>query len=233
MKLKILTLILTLLMLTSCSGGIDADKFFSLNFYETEVIPATTYLERGEVAAVEFSAADAFSGIEVLAAKVAEDDTLTVTLYEFNTDYETTIKKGKKVESATFRGYESRDTLLLSFKTVGAGKYLLTFSTKSNAGICVAAYPSEQAKDNVRFYLNGEVYTSGAYYAAVIFNGIRFDKNYFQSISVPTEPDPEVPEEEPTAPSEEPEIPTEEPENGENINEDLTDLPGYVPEAVN
>ena len=233
MKLKFFALIFALLMLTSCSEKIDADRFFSMNFYETEVIPSTTYLERGEIAAIEFYAADEFSGIEVLAAKVGEDDTLTVTLYEFDTDYETTVKNGKKVESATFRDYENRDTLLFSFKTVKNGKYLLTFSTKNNAGICVAAYPSEQAKDHVNFYLNGESYTAGAYYAAILFNGNRLDKNYFQN-TAPVEP---IPDKQPDTPEETPDNPSETPENeqenGENINENLTDLPGYVPEAVN
>ena len=158
-----------------------------------------------------------------MAAKVADDDTLTVTLYEFNTDYATTLKSGKKVESATFRDYESRDTLLLSFRSVNAGKYLLTFSTKNSAGICVAAYPSAEADGNVKFYLNGEDYTSGAYYSAVIFNGIRLDKDYFKQEVVPVEPTPEEPENEP----ENSEEPTEIPE------EDPTELPEDEPETVN
>ena len=237
MKSKIFALLSAMLLLTSCSGGIDADTFFSINFYENEVIPATTYLERGEIAAVEFTAAEEFSGIEVLAAKVSEDDTLTVTLYEFETDYATTLKNGKKVESATFRDYESRDTLLLSFKTVSAGKYLLTFSTKSSAGICVAAYPSEQAKNNAVFYLNGTEYTDGAFYAAVIFNGNRLNMNYFEASSATPEPVPEVPSEVPEDPAETPENDAEnvetDPEIPTESDENPIDLPGYVPETGN
>lgn len=236
MKSKFFILIAALLLLTSCSGSIGAERFFAMNFYEAEVIPATTYLQRGEIAAVEFYAAEPFSGIEVLAAKVAEDDTLTVTLYEFNTDYATTLKKGKKVESATFRDYESRDTLILSFKTADSGKYLLTFTTKNNAGICVATYPSEQAKNNVKFYLYGEEYTVGAFYSAVLFNGNRLDKNYFQNISTPVEPTHDVPTEN-DEPTETPEI---DPENSEepteipdDTEENPMDLPGYVPEYGN
>ena len=99
MKTKLFALISLLLLLTSCSSGVTSDRFFTLDFYETEVIPSTTYIERGEIAAVEFYAAVEFSGIEVLAAKVAEDDTLTVTVYKFDTDYKTTLQKGKKVET--------------------------------------------------------------------------------------------------------------------------------------
>lgn len=237
MKSKFFAIISALLLLTSCSGGIDADRFFSMNFYETEVIPATTYLDRGEVAAIEFTAAEEFSGIEVLAAKVSDDDTLTVTLYEFKTDYATTLKDGKKIESATFRDYESRDMLLLSFKTVNAGKYLLTFSTKSSAGICIAAYPSEQAKGTVTFYLNGTEYTDGAFYAAVLFNGNRLDMNYFTKDPAPIDPTPEVPEVTPDEPAETPETdpensaePTEIPDETE---ENPMELPGYVPENGN
>ena len=98
MKLKFLTIILALFTLTSCSQGISSERFFAMEFYEKEVIPSTVYLERGETAAVEFYAAAEFSGIEVLAAKVSDDDTLTVTLYKFNADYETTIKDGKVIE---------------------------------------------------------------------------------------------------------------------------------------
>lgn len=209
MKTKLFALISLLLLLTSCSSGVTSDRFFTLDFYETEVIPSTTYIERGEIAAVEFYAAVEFSGIEVLAAKVAEDDTLTVTVYKFDTDYKTTLQKGKKVESATFRGYESRDSLMMSFKTAPKGKYLLTFSTKSNAGIGLAAYPSESAKGEVKFYLNGTEYTDGAFYAGVIFNGDRLNKNYFKNEAptppvTPSEPIPEVPvaPETPTNPEE-------------------------------
>ncbi len=237
MRSKIFLIIATVLLLTSCSGSIDSERFFAMNFYETEVIPATTYLQRGEVAAIEFYAADPFSGIEVLAAKVSDDDTLTVTLYEFDTDYQTTLKNGKKVESATFRDYESRDTLLLSFKTADSGKYLLTFSTKNNAGICVAAYPSEQAKDNVKFYLYGEEYTVGAFYSAVLFNGNRLDKNYFQNTSTPAEPIPEEPETDPDEPTETPENDPESSEEPIEIPDENADnpmdLPGYVPESGN
>ena len=209
MKLKFLTIILALFTLTSCSQGISAERFFAMEFYEKEVIPSTVYLERGETAAVEFYAAAEFSGIEVLAAKVSADDTLTVTLYKFNADYKTTIKDGKVIEKATFRNYESRDTLLLSFKTAPEGKYLLTFSTKNNAGICLATYPSEQAKGNVNFYLNDAAYSDGAFYASVIFNGDRLIMDYFKSTSSPITPAPENPEEN---------LQEEEPseENGEN-----------------
>ena len=194
MKLKLFTLILTALLLSSCSSGVTADRFFTLDFYETEVIPSTTYLAVGEVAAVEFYAAEDFSGIEILAAKVSEEDTLTVTVYHFNTDYETTLKSGKVIEKATFRGYDNRDTLMMSFKTAPKGKYLLTFSTKSSAGICLAAYPSEYAKGEVEFYLNGSEYKDGAFYAGVIFNGDRLNKNYFKNdIPEPPESTPEDP----------------------------------------
>ncbi len=204
MKRKLFALILTILLLSSCSSGVTADRFFTLDFYETEVIPSTTYLAVGEVAAVEFYAAEDFSGIEVLAAKVSDEDTLTVTVYQFNTDYETTVKSGKVIEKATFRGYENRDSLMMSFKTAPKGKYLLTFTTKSSAGICLAAYPSELAEGEVKFYLNGSEYTDGAFYAGVIFNGDRLNKNYFKNDTpippvTPSEPtseepiDPEMP----------------------------------------
>lgn len=222
MKAKFFAVLLAMILLSSCTSGVTANRFFTLDFYETEVIPSTTYLSYGEVAAVEFYAAEAFSGIELLAAKVSDRDTLTVTVYEFNTDYETTIKNGKKIESATFREYSNRDTLLMSFKSAPKGKYLLTISTKSDAGICLAAYPSELAKGEVRFYLNGVEYTDGAFYAGVVFNGDRLDKNYFKD-DTPI----------PVAPSETPnEESPEAPENGENPenadipeNEDNTDIP--------
>lgn len=188
MKFRLLATILLFLTLTACSEGITSDKFFQINFYEEEIIPSTTYISQGENAAIEFYAAAPFSGIEVLAAKVDTSDALTVTLYEFDTDYETTIKKGTKVEKATFRNYESHDSLLLSFKTMPKGKYLLTFTTKNNAGICVAADPSMQAKDSVTFYLNGEKYSNGAYYASVIFNGNRLNMDYFKETVEKTDP---------------------------------------------
>ena len=221
MKSKIFAVIFMLVMLTSCSESIDANRFFTISFYETEVIPATTYLKRGEIAAVEFNAGAEFSGIEILAAKVDDDDTLTASLYEFKTDYETTLKEGKKIESATFRDYESRDTLMMSFKTEKAGKYLLTFSTKTNAGICVAAYPSEQAKNDVKFYLYDLEYTEGAYYAGIIFNGNRLNMDYFPADTAVVEPTPEVPEETPT-----------EPENPEEIQDENTENPTESPEEI-
>lgn len=219
MKPKIMAFLLMLFLLTSCSSGVTANRFFTLGFYEEEVIPSTTYLEYGEVAAVEFYAAYDFSGIEILAAKVSDDDTLTVAVYEFDTDYETTLKNGKKIKSATFRNYSNRDTLLMSFKTVTKGRYLLTFSTKSNAGICLAAYPSELAKDEVCFYLNGVEFTDGAFYAGVVFNGDRLDKNYFKEEIVVTPETPAEPTDtEPEAPVES-ETPVTDPENGEVTTE--------------
>jgi len=211
MKLKIFAVLLTVFLLTSCASGVTANRFFTFDFYEKEIIPSTTYIAYGETAAVEFYAAEDFSGIEVLAAKVSDDDTLTVTVYEFNTDYETTLKNGKKVESATFRDYDSRDTLIMSFKTAAKGRYLLTFTTKSNAGIGVASYPSQYADGEVKFYLNGAEYSDGAFYAGVIFNGDRLDKNYFKEEAVQPSVEPEIPEE-PI-----PEIPVE-PENSEDLN---------------
>ena len=192
MKPKFFAIITAILLLSSCSSGVTSNRFFTLNFYESEIIPSTTYIERGEVAAIEFYATDPFSGIEVLAAKVSDEDRLTVTIYELNTDYETTLKNGKKIESATFKDYESRDSLIMSFKTVPKGKYLLTFSTKSSAGICVASYAADMANGEVKFYLNGFEYTDGAFYAGIIFNGDRLNKNYFKNeTSIPQTPSPE------------------------------------------
>lgn len=223
MKFRLLATILLFLTLTACSEGITSDKFFQINFYEEEIIPSTTYISQGENAAIEFYAAAPFSGIEVLAAKVDTSDALTVTLYEFDTDYETTIKKGTKVEKATFRNYESHDSLLLSFKTVPKGKYLLTFTTKNNAGICVAADPSMQAKDSVTFYLNGEKYTDGAYYASVIFNGNRLNMDYFKE-TVKEESEPPVSNEE---------TPGTEETNSENNSDTQEEAPNQELEAEN
>ena len=211
MKFKYLITLLILLTLTACSEGITSDNFFALEFYEEEVIPSTTYISKGENAAIEFYAAAQFSGVEILAAKVNDEDELIVTLYEFDIDYETTIKKGTKIEKATFKNYESRDKLLLSFKTLPSGKYLLTFATKNNAGICIASYPSEQAKDSVNFYLNGENYSDGAYYASVIFNGNRLNMDYFKETKTDID-EPETPTEA--------EDPSETPDPEENVEQE-------------
>lgn len=171
MKTKLLAVIICFFCLTACSSGINSDKFFSVKFYEEELIPSTTYFSQNESAAVEFEAAGDFSGIEIVVAKASDSDTLTVALYEYDTDYETTVKSGKKIEHATFRNYNNRDSLLLSFGTVPEGKYLITLSTKSSAGICIGTFETEPTAGNVVFYLNGEIYRDGAFYISVIFNG--------------------------------------------------------------
>lgn len=199
-KIKAAAALLLICLLTvSCSGYKAAESFFTLAMYTEDVIPSSLYLQSGETAAVVFYAAAPFSGIAVRAAKVSDSDVLRVSLYKFQNSVEETLKSGNAVEKAVFSGYENKDSLLFSFKTKDAGKYIAVFSTEGNAGICLASSLSEEAAGCVDFFVNGSEYKNEAFYVSVVFDGERDTRNYFISeASVPNK----ASDEQNTAPSE-------------------------------
>ena len=108
---------------------------------------------QGNVIGVYFNALAPFSAAEV---KGAGGDRLSLSLYSFDTDYETSVS-GKRLAHSDFSGFEEGSWLTSGFQTFEAGEYLAVISSPSIAELFTSYDQSPLTLNKSVIYKNGEL----------------------------------------------------------------------------
>jgi hypothetical protein len=128
-----------------------------------------------------FSTKRPFDGIEIYCSTGGnEKQTVSLSLYKFNTDPATTVKSGKPLITQTYENISDNSWLMLKFKDKPAGSYLLVAhnGTKNINLLSDSAAPAFENKI-IGFYNNIKIET-GAIRFRVLFN----EKNNNENIDV-------------------------------------------------
>jgi hypothetical protein len=149
----------------------------SVKIYEPDQIPSIVAVNKERTLAVYFNALQPFSGMDVI-CRSGDQSRLEISLYEFDTDYLTTLS-GKKISDVVFSDYGDGSSLAVSFGTLGAGEYLAVFSSDRTAEINCSYYQSQTADNSVVVYDNGELLLNCVPYMSVIFDKTSENGYYF------------------------------------------------------
>lgn len=147
-----LSLVLLLISLSACSAT-KTDLAAVPLFGQTETEEAL-----GAELAVAFSVNAPLNGLEFRLHVTEGDSEITVEIYEANTDLTTTLsEKPLRKETLT----DLSDKMMLQFRTLNEGDYVLLFRDAKNATLLKAVLPSEQANRKILGFRNGEPMNDG------------------------------------------------------------------------
>lgn len=149
----------------------------NVRIYEQELVAMSETINSDRTIAVYFNALQPFSGVDIVCT-ASENCSLNVAVYNFDTDYRTTVS-GKKINSASYSNYKNTSKLALGLGTLPAGEYLVVLSSKTNAVISCAYYQSETAGNSVVVYENEGLLLNCVPYMSVIFDAPSPDGSYF------------------------------------------------------
>jgi len=145
-------------------GDIFGDRIKNFNDQDTQ---AATSLTTGASAAQKFSATDPFYAIQVSCPNWAStNSSLTLSLYHWNTDYNTTIA-GTAIATVPYTNYNDNQSLeIINESNFPAGDYLWVLSDPSgSAGV----WKKSGDKSGITNYFNGEI-VNGCYSAWMLAN---------------------------------------------------------------
>lgn len=145
-------------------GDIFGDRI--KNFKDLD-IQSPVSLTTGVTAAQKFSSADSFYAIQVSCPNWAStNSSLTLSLYHWNTDYNTTIA-GIPIATIPYTNYQDNQNLeIINERKFPSGDYLWVLSNPSgSAGV----WKKSGDKSGITNYFNGEIVT-GCYSAWMLLN---------------------------------------------------------------
>lgn len=120
--------------------------------------PASDTAILGDTVAIACAVNAPLSGIEIAFEITEPNASITVSVYQAEKDYKTSLAN-KPVRKETIDHLSEK--VLWQFRTLAAGNYLIVFSDAKNAAPIKSVVPADSANGKTVHYRNGEVMTDG------------------------------------------------------------------------
>jgi hypothetical protein len=146
--------------------GLYQDLWFMLNGKPLIMAYPEMLVAQSNSAGLKFNAGSSFVGVDACCPSWGNNiGNLTLKLYQWNTDYATTVA-GIPLADSTFVNFNDNARLKLNFSAQPAGQY---YWELSNATEVVGVWKWNNTNDPVTSYYNGNVVTDGNYDSEIYY----------------------------------------------------------------
>lgn len=152
----------------------DSEKItgvLKIDTYKESTSPVNYSIQDKNTAAIQFNVKKPFSGVEIFCTTVGNDkQNISISLYEFDTDYLTTVEVRKPLITQDFKNISDNSWLMLKFKNKPIGSYLIVIHSGTKYSDLISEASSPILEQKIVNYYNGIKIETGAFRFRILFN---------------------------------------------------------------